>query len=334
MSQGLDSSGFSADVEFGKRLGQALRGRPGLDVQQILNVASDLMGEHDSLLPALRVLATQPSLMALLRAAGTPAARPQFDAVLAFARQTLAPAMVVRLEQVLSAASGLPLSAEYADPLPVTLQGPKLPATLQASPLPVTLQASPLPVTLQATPAPLASGLSTGSGTVIASGCTPLAPEPGTVITSELRSVATPASSMSAVSPPLPPSSASGVPGPLRSLVQPFLLVVLVLFGCYGLLRSPWMCESFDLCSTSDNQKTDEDQLDVQPAANATDGPPANPVGIPESKPAAAPAPPGAGPLTATPPRINQPLPDQSPAPKLPRPIPMPSPEDAGQSLW
>jgi hypothetical protein len=307
VSQGLDSSGFSADVDFGKRLGQALCDRPGLDVQQILNVASDLMGEHDSLLPALRVLATQPCLMALLRASGTPAARPQFDAVLAFARQTLAPAIVLRLEQVLSAASGLPVSSGYDPPQSVTNQG------------------SPLPVTLQGSPAPISSGLSTCSGTVMASGCTPLAAEPCTVITSELRPVATPASSMSAVSPPSSPASASGVGASLLPLVKPLLLTVVVLFGCYGLLRSPWMCELFDLCSDSDQPKTDEERDDVKPAAKAVDRLKSEP---------AAPAPPAAGPLTPTPPRTYQPQPVQPPAPRMPRPIPPPSATEAAEPLW
>lgn len=324
MSQGLDSSGLS-DVDFGKRLGQALCDRPDLDVQQILNVASDLMGEYDSLLPALRVLATQPSLMALLRAAGTPAARPQFDAVLAFARQTLAPAMVVRLEQVLSAASGLPISAAHASSLPVTLQGPSLPETVQGPSLPVTLQ-TPL--------APIASGLSTDSGTVLASGCTPWSAEPGTVITSELRPGATPASSTSEDSSPLSPGPASGVVGSLRSLVKPVLLVLVLLFGFYGLLRSPWICESFDLCSTSDAPKTEEDPGDVKHGAKAIDTPSAKPIARPESKPADASASPGTQPLTPKPPRTNKPLPYQIPAPRLPQPLPTTSPEEAEQPLW
>lgn len=299
MSQGLDSSGFSADVDFGERLGQALCDRPGLDVQEMLNLASDLMGERDSLLPALRVLATQPSLMALLRAAGTPEARPQFDAVLAFARQTLAPAMVVRLEQVLAAASRLPLSAGHAPPLPVSLQ---------------------------ASPDPIASGLSTGSGTVMACGNSPLAAEPGTVMASELRPVATPAPSMSAVSPTSSSASVSGVVSSLQSVVKPLLLGVVLLFGCYGLLRSPWMCKSFDLCSTSDEAKTDEDQLEVKPSAK--------PVDRPKSKPPAAPALPAKRPVTATPPRTNKPLPDQRPVTRRPQPLPAPFPEESPEPLW
>lgn len=299
MSQGLDSSGFSADVDFGERLGQALFDRPGLDVQEMLNLASDLMGERDSLLPALRVLATQPSLMALLRAAGTPEARPQFDAVLAFARQTLAPAMVVRLEQVLAAASGLPLSAEHPPPLPVSLQAP---------------------------PAPIASGLSTGSGTVMACGNSPLAAEPGTVMASELRPVATPASSMSAVSPTSSPASVSGVVSSLQSVVKPLLLAVVVVFGCYGLLRSPWMCQSFDLCTTSDEPRTNEDQLEINPAAK--------PVERPKSKPPSAPASSGTRPITATPPPTNQPLPNQRPVSRRPQPLPTQSPDEAPEPLW
>lgn len=325
MSQGLDSSGLSADVDFGKRLGQALCVRPSLDVQQILNVASDLMGEYDSLLPALKVLATQPSLLALFRAAGTPAARPQFDAVLAFARETLAPAMVFRLEQVLCAASGLPLSTEYSAEMPVTVQGP---------PVPVTVHATQLPVPLRTPDDQIPTGLSISSDTVIARGFVPLAAEPGTVITSELRPSATQAPSVSEVAASSTPTPASGVFGYLRTLCKPLLLVLVLLFGFYGLLRSPWICESFDLCGTSDETQAEENALDVKPAAKTIDKTPANSVGRAESKTTDASSSPVTRPLTEKPSRPNQPLPNQPLTPRRPEPPPTTSPEEEGEPLW
>lgn len=221
MTQEREPVEAAADLALGQRLHQALLDHPGLDAQQLLNLARDLMGETDSLFPALKVLATQACFAELLRASSGPGARPHLDAVLAFARQTLAPAMVSRLECTLGAACGL-----------------------AAAPTPAGAQTLPLPVVLQT---PTAAPWQAESGTVVAGPAAGLAAEPGTVMATSLRPAGPPASVSQA-----PVAGRAEAWTSLLATLRTVVLAVVVLFGVYGVLRSPWLCESFDLCSTEE----------------------------------------------------------------------------------
>lgn len=213
--RGLDAE---ADLVLGQRLQQALLDHPGLDPQQLLNLVRDLMGEADSLYPALKVLATQASFIELLRHSTGPAARPHLDAVLTFARQTLSPAMVHRLERTLSTAFGL-----------------------AASPPQVGSEPLPFPVVLQ--PPPQGGGQSV-AGTMLAGAVGDPAADAGTVMATDLRFRTEP------VAPQAPSVSRPKTWTALQLLLRQVVLAVTVMLGLYGLLRSPWLCKSFDLCST------------------------------------------------------------------------------------
>lgn len=283
MSQAPDPFDLQADQDLGQRLHQVLLDRPGLNPQQLLNLVRDLMGEADSLFPAFRVLATQPCFAELLRVSSGPAARPHLDAVLAFARQTLAPAMVTRLECTLLAACGLDgipemTTAQLVQSLPVALQSP-MAATGRAE-----------------------------TGTVVAGSGSGLVSEPGTVLATNFR----------------PPTSATGSQIPetasmpswslLQRSLRALLLALVLLFGIYGVLRSPWLCEAFDLCSTEET-----------PAANEKPTPKASPATTVQPEPARTVAPPPA------------PVPARPAAPRrvsLPTPAPAPATPAANDPLW
>lgn len=263
MRQGLDSGDCGPDVALGERLRSALAAQPELEVQQVLNLIRDLMGDADSLFPALKVLATQPSFGELLRASSGPAARPHLDAVLAFAGQMLAPAMVQRLEWMLGAATGL-----------APVSGAVVPQTM------------PLPVSLKAPPSTPSNQL----GTVVASRSDSQITEPGTVMASSLHPPATAPLNAPAAQDNQQRRQA------LQSSLRTLLLALVVLFGVYGALRSPWLCESFDLCNTDDSPPK------AEPNASATTTPAA-----PRPTPQKAVAPVVVGPLPRSRPKPQPP---------------------------
>ena len=87
----------SSDYQLGQLYAERLASRRPIEPSMALNILQDLMGADVSLLPSIRLLASQPTFFQLINAKPSEVLLPQRDALLTAAQEILAPALVKRI---------------------------------------------------------------------------------------------------------------------------------------------------------------------------------------------------------------------------------------------
>lgn len=91
----------ASDQQLGQRFAQLLKTRRPIELQTALNLLQDLMGADVSLLPSIRLLASQPTFLGFLNAQPAEVLLPQRDALLVNAKEILAPVQITRIANFL-----------------------------------------------------------------------------------------------------------------------------------------------------------------------------------------------------------------------------------------
>ncbi len=91
----------ATDHQLGQRFAQLLKTRRPVELQTALNLLQDLMGADVSLLPSIRLLASQPTFLQFINAKPANVLLPQRDALLVNAKEILAPAQITRIANFL-----------------------------------------------------------------------------------------------------------------------------------------------------------------------------------------------------------------------------------------
>ena len=91
----------ASDQQLGQRFAQLLKARRPVELQKALNLLQDLMGVDVSLLPSIRLLASQPTFLRFLNTQPEDVPLPQRDALLVNAKEILAPAQITRIANFL-----------------------------------------------------------------------------------------------------------------------------------------------------------------------------------------------------------------------------------------
>ncbi len=90
-----------SDQQLGQHFAQLLKARRPVELQKALNLLQDLMGDDVSLLPSIRLLASQPTFLRFLNTQPDDVPVPQRDALLVNAKEILAPAQITRIANFL-----------------------------------------------------------------------------------------------------------------------------------------------------------------------------------------------------------------------------------------
>ena len=131
----------ASDQQLGQRFAQLLKTRRPVELQTALNLLQDLMGADVSLLPSIRLLASQPTFLQFINAKSEVGLVPQRDELLTTAHEMLAPSLVTRiasfLDGYLSAGSDQAQSTPPSEPqMPfkgTSTPEPSFPAVLSKS---------------------------------------------------------------------------------------------------------------------------------------------------------------------------------------------------------
>jgi len=227
----------ASDQQLGQRFAQLLKTRRPVELQTALNLLQDLMGADVSLLPSIRLLASQPTFLGFLNAQPAKVLLPQRDALLVNAKEILAPAQITRIANFLDGYLGSSSSASELTPA----SDPQMPFKEKAAPDPsfpkvLTRPSDELPATV-VDPFP-----------------TPSSP-PGNSSQASAQSV----------------GSKSSLPYSL------LWVVVVTIAGVVALFKVPALCEPFDLCSSSGSDKEEQsEESEVEnPPVNDIEQPPA-----------------------------------------------------------
>ena len=132
----------ASDHQLGQRFAKLLITRRPIELPAGLGLLQDLMGADVSLLPSIRLLASQPIFLKFINAKPSAVLLPQRDALLATAREMLAPALLTRianfLDGYLSFGSNQSASTPPSEPqMPfkgASRSEPSFPAVLSRSP--------------------------------------------------------------------------------------------------------------------------------------------------------------------------------------------------------
>ena len=106
----------ASDQQLGQRFAQLLKARRPVELQTALNLLQDLMGTDVSLLPSIRLLASQPTFLGFLNAQPAKVLLPQRDALLVNAKEILAPAQITRIANFLDGYLGSSSSVSELTP--------------------------------------------------------------------------------------------------------------------------------------------------------------------------------------------------------------------------
>ena len=110
----------ATDHQLGQRFAQLVVSRRPIELPTALNLLQDLMGADVSLLPSIRLLASQPTFLQFINAKSEAGLVPQRDELLSTAHEMLAPALVTRiasfLDGYLSAGSDQAQSTPPSEP--------------------------------------------------------------------------------------------------------------------------------------------------------------------------------------------------------------------------
>lgn len=87
----------ASDRQLGQRFAKLLTKHRPIQLQTALNLLQDLMGADVSLLPSIRLLATQPTFLSFLNNLPADTTLPQRDALLVHIDEILAPAQIIRI---------------------------------------------------------------------------------------------------------------------------------------------------------------------------------------------------------------------------------------------
>ena len=131
----------ASDQQLGQRFAQLLKPRRPVELQTALNLLQDLMGADVSLLPSIRLLASQPTFLQFINAKSEAGLVPQRDELLTTSHEMLAPSLVTRiasfLDGYLSARSDQAQSTPPSEPqMPfkgTSTPEPSFPAVLSKS---------------------------------------------------------------------------------------------------------------------------------------------------------------------------------------------------------
>ena len=131
----------ATDHQLGQRFAQLVASRRPIELPIALSLLQDLMGADVSLLPSIRLLASQPTFLQFINAKSEAGLVPQRDELLTTAHEMLAPALVTRiasfLDGYLSAGSDQAQSTPPSEPqMPfkgASTPEPSFPAVLSKS---------------------------------------------------------------------------------------------------------------------------------------------------------------------------------------------------------
>ena len=215
----------ASDQQLGQRFAQLLKTRRPVELQTALNLLQDLMGADVSLLPSIRLLASQPTFLGFLNAQPAKVLLPQRDALLVNAKEILAPAQITRIANFLDGYLGSSSSASELTPV----SEPQIPFKEKAAPDP-------------SFPNVLSPPSEELPATVVEPFPTPSSPPS---ISNQ------PSAQRVGNKPPLPY-------GLLWVLIVTISVVV-------ALFKVPALCEPFDLCSSSGSDKEEQsEETDVE----------------------------------------------------------------------
>lgn len=227
----------ASDQQLGGRFAQHLKTRRPVELQTALNLLQDLMGTDVSLLPSIRLLASQPTFLGFLNAKPEDISLPQRDALLVNAKEILAPAQITRIANFLDGYLGASNPASQSMPA----SEPQMPFKEKAAPEPsfpkvLSQPSDELPATL-VDPFPAPSSPTSNS------------------------------SKASAQRVGNKPSLPYGL----------LWVVLVAIAAVVALFKVPALCEPFELCSSgeSDKEQQSEDIEVVIPQVNETEPHPA-----------------------------------------------------------
>jgi hypothetical protein len=231
-----------SDTQLGSRFAQLLESRRPVQLPKALILLQDLMGADVSLLPSLRLLASQPVFLKFLNSQPSSVLLAQRDTLISSARETLAPPLVTRVTSFLDGYLGRPT------------QPPKEPDPLRASPAPERLVSAATAV--PSFPSVLSPAGANLPATVIA--------ETGDEYSLQLREPATlpdtsarPNAVLSAAPKKVPIENTilSHLSNTMAKVLVEWLLIGLMsAVGLGALFRLPMVCEVFDLCRKPNKQ--------------------------------------------------------------------------------
>ena len=230
------------DTQLGSRFAQLLESRRPVQLPKALILLQDLMGADVSLLPSLRLLASQPVFLKFINSQPASVLLAQRDTLISSARETLAPPLVIRVTNFLDGYLGRPT------------QPPTVPAKLQVSQAPERLiSAANSPPSFPSVISPAGAHL---PATVIA--------ETGDENSQQLREPATlpdtSARANAAISAapkkvPIENTLMSHLSNTMAKVLVEWLLIALMsAVGLGALFRLPMVCEIFDLCRKPNKQ--------------------------------------------------------------------------------
>ena len=215
----------ASDQQLGQRFAQLLKARRPVELQTALNLLQDLMGADVSLLPSIRLLASQPTFLGFLNAQPAKVLLPQRDALLVNAKEILAPAQITRIANFLDGYLGSSSSASELTPV----SEPQIPFKEKAAPDP-------------SFPKVLSPPSDELPATVVDPFPTPSSPPSNSSQASAQRVGSKPS---------LP-----------YGLLWIFLVVIA---GVVAFFKVPALCEPFDLCSSSGSDKEEQsEETDVE----------------------------------------------------------------------
>lgn len=231
-----------SDTQLGSRFAQLLESRRPVQLPKALILLQDLMGADVSLLPSLRLLASQPVFLKFLNSQPSSVLLAQRDTLISSARETLAPPLVTRVTSFLDGYLGRPT------------QPPTEPAPLRDSPVPEQLVSAATAV--PSFPSVLSRAGANLPATVIAETGDeyPLQlQEPATLADTSARAKAVLSAAPKKV--PIENTLMSHLSNTMaKVLVERLLIGLMSAVGLGALFRLPMICEIFDLCRKPNKQ--------------------------------------------------------------------------------
>ncbi|KGG28602.1 MULTISPECIES: hypothetical protein [unclassified Prochlorococcus] len=227
----------ASDQQLGQRFAQLLKTRRPVELKTALNLLQDLMGADISLLPSIRLLASQPTFLGFLNTQPAEVLLPQRDALLVNAKELLAPAQITRIANFLDGYLGANNPASQSTPA----SDPQMPFKDKAAPEPsfpkvLSQPSEELPATLvDPFPAPSSPPSNSNQASAQRVGNKPSLP---------------------------------------YGLLW---VVLVAIAAVVALLKVPALCEPFELCSSSGSDKEQQsEEIEVEnPPVNETEPPPA-----------------------------------------------------------
>jgi len=269
-----------SDSQLGQRFSELLQTRRPVSLPTAMGLLVDLMGAEASLLPSLRMLASQPIFLQFINASPDALLLPLRESLLAAAQDTLAPPLVLRILRFLDGYMGLDPSVSElprsSSDLSLATSPPGFPQVLRS-------RGDDFPATVVALDASALSGVAIDPPTAFSSSTPAL----------QGHSLAHHAQAQGG---PAAVPGLSGLMASIGRIPSAFLIPVVVVAGLFSIFKIPAVCKAFDLCSSA----SEPSKRPVKKAASSA------------VKPRVTSAP---APVTSAP-RVRTIVPDPAPAPR------------------